>query len=127
MLRVPQFGRDEYLVPGDDDADDGDDDGDGDGNGDGDRDGVYSPNPHPSPFRDPVFGGSPYPLQYGGCGVPGLQVRLPLDSLVQGENISSQLGENIHNENIYNENISSREFFLVSEFLLFLHTFHFSC
>ena len=46
-------------------------------------------------FRDPVFGGSPYPLQYGGCGVPGLQVRLPLDSLVQGENISSQLGENI--------------------------------
>ena len=45
--------------------------------------------------RDPVFGGSPYPVQYGGCGVPGLQVRLPLDSLVQGENFSSQLGENI--------------------------------
>ena len=43
--------------------------------------------------RDPVFGGSPYPLQYGGCGVGGLQVRLPLDSLVQGENISSQLGK----------------------------------
>ena len=44
-------------------------------------------------FRDPVFGGSPYPLQYGGCEVGGLQVRLPLDSLVQGENISSQLGK----------------------------------
>ena len=43
--------------------------------------------------RDPVFGGSPYPLQYGGCEVGGLQVRLPLDSLVQGENISSQLGK----------------------------------
>ena len=50
---------------------------------------------HISVSRDPVFGGSPYPLQYGGCGVPGLQVRLPLDSLVQGENISSQLGKNI--------------------------------
>ena len=106
------------------------------------RDGEYPPNPYhcctiqPSPwiwpkvklvifwinseiyfFRDPVFGGSPYPLQYGGCAVPGLQVRLPLDSLVQGENISSQLGENISSqlgedvstENIFGENISGED------------------
>ena len=60
-------------------------------------------------FRDPVFGGSPYPLQYGGCAVPGLQVRLPLDSLVQGENISSQLGEKISDYDVYNENISGED------------------
>eukprot|EP00090_Calanus_glacialis_P035817 TRINITY_DN6109_c0_g1_i2.p1 TRINITY_DN6109_c0_g1~~TRINITY_DN6109_c0_g1_i2.p1 ORF type:complete len:1093 (+),score=204.46 TRINITY_DN6109_c0_g1_i2:1-3279(+) len=38
--------------------------------------------------RDPVFGSSPFSVQHGGCGERGRHVILPLDSLVQGENVT---------------------------------------
>jgi len=38
--------------------------------------------------RDPVFGSTPFSVQHGGCGERGRHVILPLDSLVQGENVT---------------------------------------
>merc|ERR1719483_407239 len=38
--------------------------------------------------RDPVFGSVPFSVQHGGCGERGSHVILPIDSLVQSENVT---------------------------------------
>jgi hypothetical protein len=43
--------------------------------------------------RDPAFGSSPFSVQHGGCGERGRHVILPLDSLVQGENVTDDTSE----------------------------------
>ena len=43
--------------------------------------------------RDPVFGSSPFSVQHGGCGERGRHVILPLDSLVQGEDVTDDTSE----------------------------------
>ena len=43
--------------------------------------------------RDPVFGSTPFTIQHGGCGTRGRRVTLPSDSLVQADNVTSDMGK----------------------------------
>ena len=41
---------------------------------------------------DPMFGSKPVALQFGQCGVQGLEVRVPFEVLTRGQNLSQQTG-----------------------------------
>ena len=41
---------------------------------------------------DPIFGSKPFAVQFGQCGVQGLEVRIPFDVLTQNQNLSRQTG-----------------------------------
>ena len=45
--------------------------------------------------RDPVFGSAPFSVQHQGCGMSGLRVVLPSNSLVQAHNVSAEMGKKI--------------------------------